>query len=356
MQEVGWFAAPPPAVPGIMSLQFYIIRRFLLIIPLLLGITMVSFLIANAVPADPINVNLPQNALGDERLVEAFRRKWGLDKPPIEQYFTYLGNLLQGDLGASIRTRNPIAQDIRQFLPATIELATFSIIIGLMMGVGVGVISAIWKNTLIDYISRTLVVVGVSFPVFVLALIGLTVLHVQLSLVAGPGRLDFIMRPPPHVTGLFTIDSALAGQWDKFHNAVSHLILPGLILGNYVAGIIARITRSSLLEVMNADYIRTARSKGMNERRVIIRHALPNAMIPVVTIIGVSYGNLLVGSVLIESIFAWPGIGRYVFRASTSQDFPAIMGVSLLIAFIYVMVNFIVDILYYFIDPRIRVA
>ncbi|MCC7207497.1 MAG: ABC transporter permease [Anaerolineae bacterium] len=339
-----------------MSLYVYTVRRVLLVIPLLLGITVVSFLIANAVPADPINANLPQNALNDQELIDAFRRRWGLDKPPVEQYLTYLGNLLQGDLGVSIRTRNPIIEDIQQFLPATIELATFSIVIGLMLGVGVGIISAVWRNTWVDYLARTFVVVGVSFPVFVLALIGLTVFHVQLGVVAGPGRLDFIVRSPPHVTGLFTIDSILAGQWSTLGNAISHLILPGFILGSYVAGIIARITRSSLLEVMGMDYIRTARSKGMREPRVIIRHALSNAMIPVVTIIGVSYGHLLVGSVLIESIFAWPGIGRYVFRASTSQDFPAIMGVSLLIASIYVVVNFVVDILYYFIDPRIRMA
>ena len=339
-----------------MSIQIYIIRRVLLIIPLLLGITIVAFFIANAIPADPINANLPQNALNDEEVVAAFRAKWGLDKPPAEQYLTYLGNLLQGDLGVSIKTRNPIVEDIQQFLPATIELATFSIVIGLTLGIGVGIISAVWKNTWIDYLSRAFVVLGVSFPVFVLALVGLTIFHVQLGLVAGPGRLDFIVRDPPHVTGLFTLDSLIAGDWKKFLNALSHLVLPGIILGSYVAGIIARITRSSLLEVLGMDYIRTARSKGVAERLVIVRHALSNAMIPVVTIIGISYGNLLVGSVLIESIFAWPGIGRYAFRASTSQDFPAIMGVSILIAFIYVAVNFVVDILYYFLDPRIRVA
>jgi peptide/nickel transport system permease protein len=249
-----------------------------------------------------------------------------------------------------------VIEDIQQFLPATIELATFSIVIGLALGISVGIISAVWKNTWVDYVARAFVVIGVSFPVFVLALVGLTIFHVQLGWVAGPGRLDFIVRDPPHVTGLFTIDSLLASDWKKFLNALSHLILPGLILGSYVAGIIARITRSSLLEVLGMDYIRTARSKGVGERWVIIRHALSNAMIPVVTIIGISYGNLLVGSVLIESIFAWPGIGRYAFRASTSQDFPAIMGVSILIAFIYVAVNFIVDVLYYFLDPRIRVA
>jgi len=339
-----------------MSLQVYILRRLLFVIPLLLGITVVSFLIANAVPADPINANLPQNVLNDEEIVGAFREKWGLDKPPVEQYFTYLGNLLRGDMGMSIKTRKPVIDDIRQFLPATIELSTVSIIVGLIMGVSFGVISAVRQNTIIDYIVRVFALVGVSFPVFVLALIGLSILHAQLGWVAGPGRLSFVAKAPPTVTGLFTVDSLLAGQWTTFTDSIAHLVLPSLILGSYVAGIIARITRSSLLEVLRLDYMRTARSKGMRESRVIWRHGLSNAMIPVVTIIGLSYGNLLAGAVLIESIFAWPGIGRYMFRASTSQDFPAIMGVSMLIAFIYVVVNFIVDILYYFLDPRIRVA
>lgn len=338
-----------------MSLSVYFIRRLLLVIPLILGITVVSFIIANAVPADPINANLPQNALNDPELVEAFRQRWGLDKSPVEQYFVYLGNLLQGDLGVSIKTKNPIVEDIKQFLPATIELATYSIVVGLLMGISLGVISALRRNSLIDYAVRVFALVGVSFPVFLLALIALTVFHAKLGWTAGPGRLGFLVTAPDRVTGWFTIDSLLAGEWETFLDAVSHLILPSIVLGSFVAGIIARITRSSLLEQLGADYVRTARSKGLHEWVVIRRHALRNALIPVVTIIGLLYGNLLAGAVLTESIFAWPGLGRYVYRASTSQDFPAIMGVSMLIALIYVAVNLLVDILYYFLDPRIRV-
>lgn len=337
-----------------MSLQRYIFRRILFAIPLILGITVVSFLIANTVPADPINANLPQNALNNPELVEAFRERWGLDKSPVEQYFTYLGNLIQGDLGVSIKTKNPILDDIRQFLPATIELATYSIVIGLIMGISFGVASAVWRNSFIDYFVRIFALIGVSFPVFLLALIGLTVFHAKLGWTAGPGRLSFLMDDPVKVTGWFTIDSLIAGEWEIFRDAVSHLVLPSIVLGSFVSGIIARITRSSLLEELNADYIRTARSKGLREQIVVLKHALSNALIPVVTIIGLLYGNLLAGAVLTESIFAWPGLGRYVFRASTSQDFPAIMGVSMLIALIYVVVNFLVDILYYFLDPRIR--
>jgi peptide/nickel transport system permease protein len=339
-----------------MSFYVYIIRRIMFIIPLLLGITVVSFLIANAVPADPVTANLPQNALNDEEMVQAFREKWGLDQPLYMQYFTYLGNLLRGDLGTSIKTKRPIIEDIRQFLPATLELATYSIIIGLAMGVGFGIISAVWRNTIVDYLVRTFALIGVSFPVFLLALVGLAIFYAQLGWVSGPGRLGFRTAEPPGITGWFTIDALLAGDLETFREAFSHIILPSVILGGFVAGTIARVTRSSLLEAMNMDYMRTARAKGLSEQNVILRHGLSNALIPVVTIIGLSYGNLLAGAVLTESIFAWPGIGRYMFRASTSQDFPAIMGVSLLIALIYVLVNFAVDILYFFLDPRIRTA
>jgi peptide/nickel transport system permease protein len=223
------------------------------------------------------------------------------------------------------------------------------------MGVSFGIISAVRRNSISDYLVRAFALLGVSFPVFLLALIALTVFYAKLGWTAGPGRLDFLIADPPLVTGWFTIDSLLAGQWDTFANALSHLVLPSLVLGSFVAGIIARMTRSTMLEQLNADYMLTARAKGLRERVVIGRHALRNALIPVVTIIGFLYGSLLAGAVLTESIFAWPGLGRYVYRASTSQDFPAIMGVSMLIALIYVAVNFFVDVAYYFLDPRIRV-
>lgn len=339
-----------------MPLYQFILRRLLFVIPLLFGITLVAFLIANAVPADPINANLPQSQLNNQELVEAFRREWGLDKSPAEQYVTYVGNLLQGNFGRSIKTRQPIADDIARFLPATIELATTAAIVGVAFGVILGIVSAVWYNKPVDFVARTLSLVGVSVPVFVLALLGLIIFHAQLRWVAGPGRLSARIAAPPEVTGFMTVDALIAGQWNTFGDAVSHLILPSLVLGLYISGIISRVTRSSMLEVLSQDYMRTARSKGLRERFIIIRHGLKNALMPVVTIVGLSYGNLLAGAVLTESIFAWPGIGRYMFRASTSQDFPAIMGVSLLIALIYLVVNLFVDILYYFIDPRIRAA
>lgn len=339
-----------------MNFGRYLIRRLLITIPLFIGITLVSFLIANAVPADPVTANLPQNALNNEELVQAFREKWGLDEPLYVQYFTYLGNLLRGDMGTSIKTSRPIVDDIRQFLPATMELSTYSILIGLTIGITFGIISAVMRDTIVDYLLRTFALVGVSFPVFLLALVGLSIFYAELGWVAGPGRLGFRSTPPTMITGWFTIDALLTGNWATFREAFSHIILPSIILGGFISGTIARVTRSSMLEAMGADYIRTARAKGISENVVVIRHGLGNALIPVVTVIGLSYGNLLSGAVLTESIFAWPGLGRYMFRASTSQDFPAIMGVSLLIAVIYVLVNLVVDLLYFFIDPRLRKA
>ena len=339
-----------------MNFLQYFTRRVFFVMPVLLGITVMAFLIANLIPADPIIANLPPNALNDEDTIAAFRKKWGLDKPLHEQYLTYLGNLLQGDMGTSIKTRKPVGDDIAGRLPATIELATLGIILGIILGVGLGLVSAIWQDTWADNFARVIAFIGVSFPVFLTGLILLNVFYVQLEIAEGPGRLDFILRPPPAVTGMYTIDALLNGDWKTFINAFNHLVLPAMTLALFISGLISRITRSSLLEVLNQDYIRTARSKGLHERSVIGMHGMRNALIPIVTVIGLSYGNLLVGSILIESIFAYPGIGFYMFRASTSQDFPAIMGVSLLFAFIYVGVNFVVDILYFFIDPRIRVA
>jgi peptide/nickel transport system permease protein len=287
--------------------------------------------------------------------VAAFQRKWGLDQPIHIQYLTYLKNLLHGDLGTSIRSHRPITEELARYLPATVELSTAGILVSLVAGVIFGVISAVWRNRPIDFVVRILSLIGVSAPVFWLALIGQLVLYRNLGLVPGPGRLDIVLTAPPTVTGLYIVDSILAGQWHILGNALSHLILPALVLGAFSMGLIARITRSSMLEVLSLDYITTARSKGLRERLVIIRHALRNALMPVVTVIGLAYGNLLSGAVLTETIFAWGGIGLYAYNAARTLDFPAIMGVSMLIALVFITINLIVDMLYCWLDPRIRV-
>lgn len=339
-----------------MSLYQFLARRLLLMIPLLVGISLVAFLISHAIPADPTAANLGERAAADPEIVAAFRQKWGLDEPLHVQYLTYLSNVLQGDLGTSIRSRRPVSDELQRFLPATIELATFGILVSLVAGVAFGVISAVWRNRPIDFIVRVLSLIGVSAPVFWLALVGLILLYLRWGVVPGPGRLDARIPPPPHVTGLYTVDSLLAGDWRTFRNALEHLLLPSLVLGAYSAGLITRITRSSMLEVLSMEYMTTARSKGLRERTVIVRHGLRNALMPVVTIIGLSYGNLLSGAVLTETIFAWEGIGRYAYNAARTLDFPVLMGVSMLTAIIFVVMNLIVDILYYWLDPRLRQA
>lgn len=337
-----------------MGLHRYLARRLLLMVPLLIGISLVAFLISNSIPADPTAANLGERAAADPEIVAAFRAKWGLDQPLYIQYLTYMRNLLRGDLGTSIRSHRPIADELTRYLPATIELATAGIIVSVILGVVFGVISAVWRNRPIDFIVRFVSLIGVSAPVFWLALIGLLILYLRLDLVPGPGRLDARITAPPRVTGMYTIDSLLAGQWSTFRNAVEHLLLPSLVLGAYSSGLITRITRSSMLEVLSQEYMTTARSKGLKERTVILRHGLRNALMPVVTIIGLSYGSLLSGAVLTETIFAWEGIGRYAYNAARTLDFPAIMGVSMLIAIVFVLMNLIVDLLYYLLDPRLR--
>ena len=339
-----------------MSLSTYILRRLALMVPLLVGITLIAFVIARAVPADPITANLGQKAMSDPTIVAAFRAEWGLDKPAHEQYLIYLGNLLRGDLGRSIKSRRPVMEDLRAYLPATIELATASIVVGVLFGVLFGVLSAVRRNSWIDHVSRFLSLIGVSVPVFWLALILMLVFYARLRWAPGPGRLDPGLAPPPRATGFFTIDALLAGQWATFRNALSHLILPSIVLGSYTTGLITRVTRSSMLEVLGQNYVRAAYAKGLRERAVVVRHALRNALIPVITVIGFSYGGLLAGTVLTENIFAWPGIGQYAYKASTSLDFPAIMGVSLLIALIFIVTNLFVDLLYFVLDPRLRAA
>lgn len=339
-----------------MSIYLYLIRRLLLTIPLVFGISLMAFLISHAVPADPTAANLGERAAADPEIVEAFRHKWGLDQPIHIQYLRYMKNLLQGDLGRSIRSHRPVVEELGKYFPATLELATAGIVVSLIAGVIFGVISAVWRNKPIDYIVRVTSLIGVSAPVFWLALIGLFVLYVRLGIVAGPGRLDVRIIAPPTITGMYTIDSIIAGQWHTLANALSHLILPALVLGAYSMGLIARITRSSMLEVLSREYITTARSKGLRENTVIIRHALRNALMPVVTVIGLAYGNLLSGAVLTETIFAWGGIGLYVYNAARTLDFPAIMGVSMVVAISFITINLIVDMIYSWLDPRIRVG
>jgi peptide/nickel transport system permease protein len=338
-----------------MLLLQFLLRRVLLAIPLLIGVTLLTFLISHTVPSDPLVSNLGQRAMSDPRVVAAFKEEWGLDKPLHEQYLTYLTNLLQGNLGRSIRTRRPVLEDLKAFAPATAELAMAAISIGMALGLTLGVLSAVNRNKPLDHIVRFISLTGVSVPLFWLALILLYVFYAELRWVSGPGRLDAGLQAPPRWTGFMTLDALAAGRFDLFRNAMSHLVLPASVLGLFTSGLISRVTRSAMLEVLGNDYIRTARAKGLRQRAIVLKHALRNALIPVVTVIGLSFANLLAGTVLTERIFAWPGIGGYAYQASTTLDFQAIMGVSLVVALIFIASNFIVDMLYFALDPKMRV-
>lgn len=332
----------------------YLARRLLLMVVAAVGVTLITFVISHAVPADPVVSNLGQQASQRPEIVAAFKAKWGLDRPPHEQYLKFLDGLVHGDLGMSIRTRRPITTDIAQFLPATIELSTGAILFALVIGLPLGIFSALYRDRPIDHIARVVSLVGVSLPIFWLAAVSLVVFYATLHIAVGPGRLASQMPAPPTVTGFYTIDSLLAGDMKTFQSAVEHLALPSIVLGSSVMGLVTRVTRSSMLEVLGQDYMRTAHAKGLQERAVVIRHGLRNALIPTVTVLGLAYGNLLSGAVMTETIFAWPGIGRYAFQAATQTDFPAIMGVTLVIAIMYILVNLLVDLAYGLLDPQIR--
>jgi peptide/nickel transport system permease protein len=271
-----------------------------------------------------------------------------------EQYLTYVSRLLRGDLGISLSTQRPVRDDLARFFPATMELALTALVLSIALGVPLGILGALKHNGLADHVARIISLFGSSTPVFILALIALYIFYAQLNWLPGPGRLDPHMTAIEGPTGAYTVDSLLSGDWPAFVSAARHLFLPAVVLGAATMGLVARMTRSSLLEALREPYITTARSKGLPERTVVWRHALRNSLISTVTVIGLTMGGLLAGAVLTETIFSWPGLGRYAVNAAISNDFPAIMGVTLLIGVIYIFVNLLVDISYFVLDPTIR--
>jgi len=337
-------------------MQRLIAQRILLMFPLMIGMTLIAFVVSHSVPADPVAAHLGQRSMEDPTIVAAFRQQWGLDKPLPEQYLSYLRNLVQGNLGVSIRTHMPVAEDLGRYLPASAELAVMATGVGIVLGIPFGVVSAVNRNRWIDHIVRGVSLLGVSSPVFWLGLIGLYVFYFRLGWLPGPGRLDVGMPEPTHLSGMYTLDSLLTGNWSAFVASVRHLVLPGMVLASVYLGLVTRMTRSSMLEVLSADYVRTARGKGLRERAVIFRHALGNALVPTITILGLAFGDILAGTVLTETIFSWPGIGRYAYQSAVTLDFPAIMGVSLLIAVVFITVNLVTDVAYVVVDPRLRRA
>jgi peptide/nickel transport system permease protein len=332
----------------------FILRRLAGLVFVLLGVSVITFALSQLVPVDPVVAALGQNARDEQ--IEAFRRELGLDRPPVEQYVRYMGRLLQGDLGLSIRTRRPVADDLRDFLPATIELSLAAMFVSLVLGVSLGVLAAVNRNGLIDGVARVFALIGGSLPIFFLGLLGLAIFYSRLRWLPGPGRLDALLTPPTKITGMYVLDSLLTGNWEVLRNSLAHLVLPAITLGYFSTAVLLRMTRSAMLDVLGQDYVRTARAKGLSEGLVITRHALRSALIPVVTTIGLTFGSLLSGAVLTETIFGWPGLGRYATASAVSLDFPAVMGVALVAAVVYPLVNTLVDIGYHVLDPRVRVT
>lgn len=331
----------------------YLFRRSLEAIPTLLGTSVLIFALIHMIPGDATNAILGERAT--EEAAARIRAIYGLDKPLTEQYFIWMGNLARGDFGETIRGGIPISLELSRRFPATAELALIALFLATIIGVPIGIISSINRNTLLDAVSMFGALLGVSIPIFVLGLLLIFIFGVGLEWLDFVGRIDNDISIPT-ITGFYLVDSLLQGNLRAFGNAAGHLILPALTLMTVPLATTARITRSTMLEVLGQDYIRTAHAKGLARRAVIVSHGLRSAMLPIITIVGLQMGGLLSGAVLTETIFAWPGVGKWLFDSIVARDYPIVQSVTLLVAGIYIVVNYLVDILYAFADPRVRVA
>lgn len=320
---------------------------------LLLGVVTVAFFLTQFTKGDPLVALIGERQMSNPVVVAAARERWGLDQPLHIRYAVYLGNLLKGDMGTSLRTRQPVASDLAQRLPATLELVFAAILVGGAVGVGLGVLSARHRDTAADSAIRLFALTGSSVPMFWLGLMALFLFSVQLGWLPGPGRLDTRTTAPAFVTGFYTVDSLLAGNWALVREALAHLVLPALILGWTVVGVVARLVRASMIDVLSQDFVLAARARGAGEWRVLINHALRNALIPTLTILGFTFAYLITGAVLTETIFAWPGIGSYAVDAARTLDYPAVIGVTIVGGAAFLLANLVTDIAYVLADPRV---
>lgn len=352
-QAAGRQAVEPGKGPASPSLTRAIAGLVLTLALTFVGLTAVTFVIGRVMPADPVLAIVGDRASQD--VYDAVYRELGLDKPIPVQYLRYLAQLFQGNLGVSIMTAQPVMDDILRFFPATLELATVATLLGIFVGVPLGVLAAVKQGRWPDHLVRVFGLFGYSVPVFWLGMVGLLIFYAKLDWVAGPGRLDVYYEDVVHrVTGVILIDSALAGEWDIFRNAISHLVLPATILGTFTLAYIARMTRSFMLDQLGQEYVLTARVKGVSERAVIWRHAFRNVLVQLITIIGLTYASLLEGSVLTETVFAWPGIGQYITNSLFNNDMNAVLGGTVVVGICFVGINMLSDLLYRLVDPRVR--
>lgn len=336
-----------------MRLARYIIRRLLFLIPVLLGALFLTFLLTRMVPGNPIE--RVAGPYASDEAVEQMKRDAGLLDPWYTQFVNYLKDLLQGDMGVSYQTNQPVIDDLRQRFPASFELVFYGMLLAVALAIPLGIISAMKQGTWVDHLTRVIAVLGVSMPIFWIALILISTFYTRLGWLPGPqGRLPISMTAPPRVTGLYTIDSLLDGDFDTFRAASEQLVLPVLTIGLIAMAPIARMTRATMIDALNSDYIRTARSLGLPTRVIVSKNALKNAIIPVLTLIAAVFGYAIGGEVLVEYIFTWPGLGKYSFDAIMGSDFPAVQGFIILAVAMYVLAYLIVDILIAILDPRIE--
>ena len=336
-----------------MSLTRYIIRRLLLQVFVLVGVSSLTFFMMIVMPGDPATILLETTGSVSTEAVDKFRERWGFDKPVHMQYITFMGNLLRGDFGESFVTRREIRTELTSFLPATAELSIVAFIMAVIMAIPAGILAAVKRNGLPDHIVRVVSLFGTSMPIFWFAIILLLFFFYYLGWVPSSQRIGITLDVPETVTGFYTIDTLIAGDLRGFVSSLHHLALPAFVLAFSVVGLLARVTRTSMLEVLGEDYIRMARAKGLHNNVVIYRHALRNAMIPTVTILGLLVGGLLSGAVLTETIFAWPGLGRFAVQSIFFLDRAAVTSVALIIGIVYSSANLVVDVIVAIIDPRI---
>ncbi|WP_027348926.1 ABC transporter permease [Halotalea alkalilenta] len=346
--------ALPPREPSALLGGFnWLARTLATVAATLFGLLVLTFFIGRLLPLDPVIAILGDNA--SQSAYDAMYRQLGLDRPLIEQFATYVGQVVQFDFGRSLTSGNPVLSDIARVFPATLELATLSILIATGFGIPLGVLSAMYRDSPLDYIVRVLTLLGYSAPNFWLGLMGLTLFYATLGWVAGPGRIDFVYEYTlTPITGFLLIDAPLLGEWQAFANAISHIVLPASILGFSAMAYIARMTRSFMIEQLNQEYVVTARVKGLSWAKTVWVHAFRNIAVQVITVVALSYAFLLEGAVLIETVFAWPGFGRYLTNALLAGDMNAVVGCTLLVGTIFIVLNLCCDLLYHLLDPRTR--
>ncbi|AMY71092.1 ABC transporter permease [Frigidibacter mobilis] len=330
----------------------FVLRRLLMLVPVIIGLTVIMFAIARLLPGDPVGLAAGPNATQAE--IEALSREFGLDQPVWVQYWTYVSGLAQGDLGTSLATRRPVATDIAAYLPATLELVLAAMLIAVAVGIPLGLITAVWRNRWPDYLSQVMAIGAISMPRFFLGLLLQLGFAMWLMWLPLGGRFPIVMIPPPHVTGFLTLDSLLAGDMEAFGITMRYLALPSIAMSLSPLATIMRMMRASTIEVMQQDYVTTARALGLSNRRIICKYVARNAVSATLTVIGLYFGWLLGGTVLVETVFDWPGLGLYATRAIVSQDMMPVIGVALVIGVLFVLANLVIDLTYGLVNPRVR--